>query len=182
MPKIYLVRHGKAAAGWDAHPDPGLDDIGKKQAEETAETLAPLGPLDIVSSPLARARETARPLAEKWRKTPRIEPGVAEIPSPTDDLGERSRWLHNVMIDNWSCQDPFLTNWRQAAIDAVAALENDTVIFSHFIAINVIVGAAVGDDRVVNFLPDNGSITTVEIKAGQISLIERGREAGTQVN
>lgn len=182
MPRIYLVRHGKAAAGWDAHPDPGLDDIGKKQAEKTGETLAPLGPLDIVSSPLARARETARPLAEKWGITPRIEAGVAEIPSPTDDLGERSKWLHNVMIDHWSRQDPFLKNWRQGVIDAVTELERATVVFSHFIAINVVVGAAVGDDRVVNFLPDNGSITIVETGGHGITLIERGREIGTKVN
>jgi broad specificity phosphatase PhoE len=182
MPKIYIVRHGKAAAGWDAHPDPGLDDLGRKQAKEAAEALAPIGPLDVVSSPLTRTRETAQPLADKWGEIPRIEPRVAEIPSPTDNLLERTRWLHGVMVDKWPNLDQDLLNWRQGVINAIASLEKDTVIFSHFIAINAIVGEAVGDDRVVGFLPDNGSITIIETHESGIFLINRGREAGTRVN
>ena len=57
MPGIYMVRHGKAAAGFAGHPDPGLDDLGRSQALATAAALAPLGPLPVYSSPLARARE-----------------------------------------------------------------------------------------------------------------------------
>ncbi|MCP4755637.1 MAG: histidine phosphatase family protein [Proteobacteria bacterium] len=182
MPKIYLVRHGKAAAGWDADPDPGLDDLGRKQAEEAAESLAAIGPLDIVSSPLARTRETSLPLAGMWGKTPRIESRVAEIPSPTEDLSARAEWLRDVMVDKWSNLDRDLLNWRQGIVEAVGALEEDTVIFSHFIAINAIVGEAEGDDRVVVFLPDNGSITIIETDENGICLVERGLEAGTKVN
>ena len=80
MAKIYMVRHGKAAAGFDGHADPGLDDLGRSQAEATAAMLADLGPLTIYSSPLARARETAMPLAERWDSEVIIEPRVAEIP------------------------------------------------------------------------------------------------------
>ena len=85
-----MVRHGKAAAGFDGHIDPGLDALGREQAEATAAALAPLGPLPVHSSPLARARETAAPLAERWSVPPAIETRVAEIPSPTDDLRERA--------------------------------------------------------------------------------------------
>ena len=28
MTRVYLVRHGRAAAGWDTDPDPGLDALG----------------------------------------------------------------------------------------------------------------------------------------------------------
>ena len=47
--KLYLVRHGHAAAGWGDHPDPGLDALGRAEAEAMAERLAPLGPLPLVS-------------------------------------------------------------------------------------------------------------------------------------
>ena len=40
MPTIYLVRHGSAAAGFGAHADPGLDDVGRRQAVETAGLLS----------------------------------------------------------------------------------------------------------------------------------------------
>lgn len=63
MAKIYLVRHGQAASGWGLEEDPGLDDLGRSQARDAAQKLAPLGPLPILSSPKARARETASPLA-----------------------------------------------------------------------------------------------------------------------
>ena len=40
MPTIVMVRHGRAAAGFGSHRDPGLDDVGRAQAEATAEELA----------------------------------------------------------------------------------------------------------------------------------------------
>ena len=55
------------------------------------------------------------------------------------------------------------------------------VIFSHFIAINVAVGHATGEDRVRVFRPDNGSITTFETDGGTLRLITLGREAETEV-
>ena len=57
MTQLYLVRHGRAAAGWNTDPDPGLDDIGRAQAAAAADRLAPIGPLPIVTSPLRRCRE-----------------------------------------------------------------------------------------------------------------------------
>jgi len=182
MPKIFLVRHGKAAAGWDADLDPGLDDLGRQQAQKAAKTLAPVGPLELISSPLTRTRETAIPLVELWNHPPRIEARVAEIPSPTENLSERSDWLRGVMADKWTHLDQDLLNWRQGVIDAILDMREDSIVFSHFIAINVIVGEAEGDDRVVNFLPDNASITIIETDGSGIRLLEKGIEAGTKVN
>ncbi|HEY3101908.1 MAG TPA: histidine phosphatase family protein, partial [Methylomirabilota bacterium] len=54
--RLYLVRHGKAAASFSEARDPGLDDAGAAQAEAMAERLAPLGPLPIITSPLRRTR------------------------------------------------------------------------------------------------------------------------------
>ncbi len=81
MARTYLVRHGKAAAGFDGHLDPGLDETGAREAREAAQVLAPLGPLALLTSPLARAMETAIPLAARWQREPLIEERVAEIPS-----------------------------------------------------------------------------------------------------
>lgn len=184
MPIIHLVRHGKAAAGFGDHADPGLDATGRRQAEATANGLAPAGPLPIHSSPLARARETAAPLAERWHVTPIIEPRVAEIPSPTQDLAERSRWLSGVMRQAWPAleREAGLAQWRDAMLDWARGHEEDCVVFCHFIAINVMVGAATGADALISFAPDNGSVTTLRVEAGSLHLIELGREAGTHVN
>ena len=57
MPKLYLVRHGRATSGWGLEADPGLDESGHLQAEASARKMAPVGPLPIIASPLRRARE-----------------------------------------------------------------------------------------------------------------------------
>jgi broad specificity phosphatase PhoE len=61
-------------------------------------------------------------------------------------------------------------------------VEENTAIFSHFVAINAAAGAAVDDDGVLLFRPDNGSITIIETDGGTLTLIERGAEAATRVN
>jgi broad specificity phosphatase PhoE len=183
MPRIYLVRHGRAAAGFGESMDPGLDALGKTQAGEVATRLEPLGPLAIVSSPLARARETAAPLAKCWNRDPVIEPAVAEIPSPNVSLPERVIWLRQFMAGSWREATPSLAAWRERAISALLAQSEDAVIFSHYVAINVAAGSALGDGRVVVFSPDNCSVTIFEVESGKLRLVEKGQEAPlTKVN
>ena len=182
MAKIYLVRHGKAAAGFDGHLDPGLDALGRKQAAATAKLLAQLAPMPIYSSPLARARETAQPLATLWRAEVTIEPRVAEIPSPTTDLGERTAWLREAMSGRWSDLQPALQVWRDDLVRCLLALSHDSVVFCHFIAINAAVGAAQGDDRLVVFPPDNGSVTRLCNDGGTLEILDLGQGADTFIN
>jgi broad specificity phosphatase PhoE len=182
MTRLYLVRHGRAAAGYAESADPGLDETGHVQADAVAQRLASLGPLAIVSSPLRRALETAVPLARLWQCEPVIEPVVAEIPSPPLGLTGRGAWLHGFMQGSWHSASPILAQWRQEAIGALVSLSEDTVIFSHFIAINVAAGASLDNDRVILFHPDNCSVTIFDVEAGRLRLVERGHEAETRVN
>jgi broad specificity phosphatase PhoE len=182
MARLYMVRHGRAAASFGESMDPGLDELGREQARVTAKRLETLGPLPIVSSPLKRARETAAPLAQLWQRPPVIEEAVAEIPSTAHSLAERAQWLRGFMGGSWRDASMELAQWRENAVAALGALPEDTVIFSHFIAINVAAGAALGDDRVVVFSPDNCSVTIFESDGGRLRLIEQGHEAQTKVN
>lgn len=181
MPILYLVRHGRAAASWDRDLDPGLDDAGREQARRAAETLAALGPLDMIVSPMARTRETAAPLAERWKLQPRLETRVSEIPSRAADLKARGQWLRTIATGNWSALDPTLRQWRAEVIRALQEAERDTVVVTHYIAINVATGAATSDDRVVNFHPDYCSITVLESQDGRLTLVRLGPEAATKV-
>jgi len=178
MPRLYLVRHGRAEAGFGESMDPGLDEKGQRQAEVAAARLAPLGPLPILTSPLRRTRETAVPLAQLWKRRPAVEEAVAEIPSPKGmALEGRIGWLRELMAGAWSGAAPDLTAWRDGVTAALAARKEDTVIFSHFVAINVAAGAALGDDRVVVFSPDNCSVTVFDVSDGALTLVEKGHEA-----
>ena len=182
MTLIHLVRHGRAAAGWDVDPDPALDDIGQRQALAAAETLAALAPCTVVSSPLRRCRETAQPLAERWATSPIIEPRVAEIPSPEGiPMSERVDWLRAAMQGTWADMGERYTTYRDSVVAALAELPGDAVVFSHFVAINVVIGAALGDDRLVIRSLDNCSITVVDVTDGVVRLVSGGHEADTLI-
>jgi broad specificity phosphatase PhoE len=183
MPRLYLVRHGRAAATFAEAADPGLDELGRSQAEAVGAKLAPLGPLTLLSSPLKRAQETAAPLAVLWRRTPIIEHAVSEIPSPGHmNFAQRADWLRAYMGGAWRAATPELAQWREDVIAALESRTEDTVVFSHYIAINVAAGAALGDDRVLVFRPDNCSVTVFDVENGKLRLVERGHEAETKVN
>lgn len=185
MTRLYLVRHGRAAAGWDSDPDPGLDAIGREQAAAMAARLRPLGPLPVVTSPLQRCRQTAAPLADQWNVVPRIEPGVAEIPSPEGvPMGERIEWLRVAMTGTWKQLGARYTGFRDGVMNAlreVAVAGADTVITSHFIAINAAIGAIIGDDRLLLRSLDNCSVTIVNFERGLFQLVETGQEADTLI-
>ena len=181
MTRLYLVRHGQAAARWDQDHDPGLDDIGRRQALTLADALEPQGPLPVVVSPLRRTRETAAALEERWRVTASVEPDVGEILSPSDDLALRTEWLREVLHRRWSELAPDLRAWRDAVVAALLAQAEDAVVVTHFVAINAAVGEATGDDRVVCFRPDNCSCTVLEANDGRLRVVELGRQRETLV-
>lgn len=187
--RVYLVRHGRAAAGWDTDPDPGLDETGRRQAADTAQQLSTLPPMAVVSSPLRRCRETASFLMTHWRITDLpIADEVREIPSPPGiPMNERVEWLRRAMAGSWGDLGSPYVEFRDSVVSFVATRPVDTVIFSHFIAINAVVGSCLGDDRLVIDSLDNASVTVVDTSprsgdaAGRLQLVERGREADTLI-
>ncbi len=84
-----LVRHGRTA--WNAegraqgHADVSLDDEGRAQAEAMAEVVAGYEPAVLVTSDLARARETAAFLEKSTGLTAHEDPRLREY-----DVGERT--------------------------------------------------------------------------------------------
>jgi len=182
--RLYLVRHGQPLARYDQDHDPGLDDVGRAQAEAAAVGLAPLGPLPLVTSPLRRTRETATPFERQWEVTASVQPAVGEIESPTDDLAERSAWLGEILRGGrrWAELDDERRRWRDGVVAALLASEVDTVVVTHYIAINAAVGVATGDDRVVNFRPDNCSCTVLERDGRSLTLVELVRQRETVVH
>jgi broad specificity phosphatase PhoE len=189
MPRIYLVRHAKPASAWGDTADPGLDDLGATQALATAQHLAQaMSRTPVYSSPLRRCRETAQPLCELWACAATVLPAVAEIPSPAIDSAARREWLNAVMRATWrdlnerSPQGSIdYAQWRGSVVEALLAVAHDCVVFSHYIAINVAVGAAQGRDEIVCFRPDHASVTVLDTDGQRLRLVELGREAQTGV-
>lgn len=188
MTRIYMIRHGKAAVGWDGDADPGLNELGQAQAEAVADKLQALiaAPVPIFSSPLKRCQETAAPLAAAWGVAPKIESGVGEIPPPLTDLTARTAWLRRVMADSWEAlytdavsveSGVDFRGWYDNVLATLNAQQGEAVvIFSHFIALNVAYCAATGATDVVSFAPENCSLSIFETDGTKLSLMEQGAE------
>lgn len=187
MATLYLVRHAKPASTYGDSLDPGLDDTGMTQAVRAADELKNLpNRLPVYTSPLRRCRETARPLADVWGVQPIVLPEIGEVPSPPLSLQERQEWLRKAMASDWANlqasappESPNYSAWRSALLDAICAMAGDAVIFSHFIAINVVIGAARKSEQVISFRPDHASVTVVDVSERAISIKDLGREVGT---
>ncbi len=182
MAIVSMVRHGEAAAAYSQHPDPGLSDRGRAQADAVAGELAGLGPLPVLSSPMARAQETARPLATAWRRSVEIEPAVSEIPSPAGlSPADRGRWLQAAMAGTWADTSDEVRAWRDGVARALIALDGDAVVFSHFVAINAAIAVATGADTMRCRHVDHCSVTTFDTAGGSLTLVEEGREGQTTI-
>ncbi|SDR78694.1 probable phosphoglycerate mutase [Nocardioides scoriae] len=87
--RLVLVRHGRTA--WNAegraqgHTDIGLDHLGRAQAEQMAPVVAALDPVLLVTSDLARARQTAARLEQATGLVAEADPRLREY-----DTGART--------------------------------------------------------------------------------------------
>ena len=188
MTHLFLIRHGRPASIWGGEDsDPGLDDEGARQATAAAQTLMNLPPAErptkVVSSPLRRCLETARPFAEALNAEMEVIEAVGEIPTPRAfGPATRGEWLRRSLQGSWSeiVGDLDYDLWRRSVFDAVR-VRPGAAIFSHFVAINAVLSLIEGQDQVITFRPDHTSITVLDATDDDLRIVDRGREAATSV-
>jgi broad specificity phosphatase PhoE len=181
---IFLVRHGEAAASWGEAADPGLSELGKEQALQTAQELLPhLGkPVNLISSPLLRAQETSQPLAELLGGAAvSIDAAYSESPSPVP-MAQRQEWLREFMAQQWDIQPDSLKAWRSEMMRKLLELEQPSVIFTHFLVLNSVVGSIGGKPETLCFRPDNASVVRLKHCGSHLELVDIGRQMSTFVN
>jgi broad specificity phosphatase PhoE len=176
MAMIYLIRHGEPEAGWSHADDPGLSEKGHAQARAAAARLDAAGVRFSLTSPMLRCRQTAAAFAAGPRAPARVTAQVSEIPTPPE-VEDRVGWLREVLARAWS-DVPTHLGWRAEIVQLLQAQTRDVAIFTHFVAINAAVGAAVGSDTVLLFRPAHASITLLErTEDGRLLLLEKGDES-----
>jgi broad specificity phosphatase PhoE len=180
---FFLVRHGEAAASWGESPDPGLSTLGRQQAEAAAGLLTPQIGSDalLLSSPLRRALETAGPLASMLRQSVQQDEVFREIPAPVP-LAQRQAWLRQFMQQQWHGQEEALLEWRTAALQRLLELPRPSVIFTHFLVINAVVGQVLDRPETLHFWPSNGSITQLRRTDTGLELVSLGEQMESVVN
>lgn len=181
---IYLIRHGEAAQAWDEAPDPILSTNGINQSKRLAEQYLPIisnKGFQLISSPLSRAQQTAKPFQEGLTTSMEINHNFAEIPSPGIGLKDRRNWLKSLFNKKVSELEAPQLAWRNNIILGLDSLAKDTLIFSHFMTINAIVGWIKKEERVVSYYPNYCSITQIEKIGDQFFIKSLGKELPTVI-
>lgn len=182
MSRLFLIRHGEPEAAWGGSmDDPGLSEVGRNQAEAATAALTKLGGLHVISSPMRRCRETAEPYARARDLTPVIEPRVSEVATPAGVADRRAWLLQNFPWQEgptrpWRELSPDLAAWRAQMLGCISTLDKDYAVFTHFIAINVIVGAALARKETIVCKPGYASITELAVEGGALRVVQLGEE------
>ncbi len=131
--ELLIIRHGLPVRRelTEGAADPELAPDGLRQAELLAQYLESEHIDAVYASPMARARQTAEPLAERLQMEIRISPGVAEWDQnspeyvPVEELKAANdpRW-HAMLAGEWS-SDESEEDFRARVLDAVEAIVDD---------------------------------------------------------
>ena len=177
--ELLVIRHAEpirvtAEQSGGAPADPNLTKRGHEQAAHLAAWLAAEGVDHIVSSPLRRATETARPLADALALDVDVDGELYEYDAnadsyiPVEELRslKDERWLAMVegRWEDFGGENP--TTFRTRIVDAldrvIAAHPGERVaVVCHGGVINVYLGALLGIDRHLWFDPGYTSISRV---------------------
>lgn len=165
---LYVVRHGKT--NWNKlHKVQGITDIelsdeGRKEAEELIPLVKTLNIDVVISSPLKRARETAKIITNN------------KLPINTDDRIIERNWglnegMYVDLVDQIDCWDVIL-NTNVQNIERVQDLMLRVSEFLEDIKVkykdkNVLIVTHSAVSRVIHYLlekiPEDGDLTKIEI-------------------
>lgn len=166
--KLYVVRHGETI--WNVQKRvQGISDIpltekGMKDAEELQDLISTLNIDVVISSPLERARETAKILID------------SKLPVNTDDRIKERDWGMNEgalidTVDRWDCWDVIL-NTKVQNIECIQDFMDRVSNFIEEIKIkykdkNVLIVTHSAVSRVIHYLlgtiPEDGNLSKINI-------------------
>ncbi|WP_306363350.1 histidine phosphatase family protein [Nocardia sp. CC227C] len=168
--------HGTAVAGTHGTAvaaDPDLTEIGVQQARRVPGVLAPHRVARVVSSPQLRARETARPTAEKLGLHVDVCDGLAEydrdlpVYIPIEDAQHEFQQVYERIKAGYIPDQIDAAAFTTRVLDSVAAIvaaadHTDTVVaFAHGGVINVLLQDVLGLERPLTFPIDYCSVTRI---------------------
>lgn len=170
-----MIRHGLPLRVENSTEgaDPGLAEIGLQQADRVPAAIARHQIVRVVSSPQARARQTAEPTATKLGLSVDIEPGLAEydyglpfyipIEQAKHDFAEAYERIKGGDLPEFV--DPAAFKGR--VIDAVHSIVASTdhtdtvVVFAHGGVVNSYLQDVLGTAKTLAFPIDYCSVTRI---------------------
>lgn len=200
MTKLLIIRHGQSQANLDAtfvgHTDSPLSDLGKRQADVTADYIVSNYPVDAVyASDLERAFYTGKAVSDRLGLPITAEPGMREIFAGDweqvkfDTLAEQygepyQLWLKDIGLaqcpNGESTAD--LQNRIVATLRKIAEANDGktVVVATHATPIRTFMhhcsGLPLSEMKDIPWV-SNASVTTVHYENGAFSIVTPGYDA-----
>jgi len=183
--RVYLVRHGQAFSNLDPEPDLPADQLdrltklGHEQSRAVGVALRDRGVTLVLSSPAARAQETAAEIRVALDAPPvRVEPRLRPLQLGRDRNGKPFDW--DQRIAEWEAgRDPApaggesmgqMGNRVLALVRSLLPAQSgrSVVLVAHSEVIGAFVGLVEGTPPPKRYPPRirNGAMTAVELDAG----------------
>ncbi len=168
--KLIFIRHGEAENAWGHHADPGLSEKGLSQAKNLInhKNLSNLEDYCFISSPKSRAKETAIPLARKFKKNIVYDETFVEIPSVNVPLNKKQSWLKKILSTKKDALPKNIKSWSDEILNKLININNHAVIFTHFMVMNSVVSNLSESETLLCFYPDYTSILEIVISDKKI--------------
>jgi broad specificity phosphatase PhoE len=191
MTRLHLVRHGQTdwnlEGRWQGQADVALNDVGREQAQQSAQKLRSISLAAIYSSDLIRAAETARAIARVNPAPLVLEPRlreihqgewqgllVGEIQARYAEAFQQSRANPLTMAAPGGETTQQVGERALAAVRDLAAKhpQGNVAVVSHGYILAVLLThfRKIPFERVWEQIPQNGEIIVLEIEPGQVDL------------
>jgi probable phosphoglycerate mutase len=180
---IILVRHGEASAAWSVHPDPGLSELGRKQAENSGKDLInQMASYQLLSSPKKRAIETMEIMRIENKYPFKLDSRFIEIPSDNVDVNKKKEWLSRIFTAPVEELPETVREWRSKLISWLKDAEGNFIVTTHFMVINALVSYITSNNAISYFHPDYASRTEIFTKNGELTQLILGDDKKTVIN
>jgi broad specificity phosphatase PhoE len=180
---IILVRHGEASASWSAHPDPGLSELGRLQAEKTGKSLIDQMHLyQLVSSPKKRAVETMELIRQEKNYSFELDDRFIEIPSENVASKAKKDWLITIFKAPIAELPGAIKNWRDNLITWIDNANGNFIVTTHYMVINALISYLANSKSISYFHPDYASRTEIFLKNGELTKLILGDDKKTVIN
>jgi phosphoserine phosphatase len=191
--KVYVARHGESEYNregrYQGRRESALSALGRRQAAALAESLAACGAARVISSPLGRSLETARPIAQRFGIALEIDQRLIEIAHGSwegrlraelerEDPARVAMWRsapQMVQFEGGESIADVEARWRSFAASCSADVA--TVVVTHDVLVRLAILAATNRPfaRLWDAPAENGAYALFEVENGQWRLIDECR-------
>jgi probable phosphoglycerate mutase len=192
---LVIVRHGRPERDERANgagtADPPLSDVGRRQAEATAEFLSGETIDHVLSSPMQRARATAAPLAARLGLEVELHNGLREADHyrtryvPAEEMTMDDAIVQEFLDDKFAMFGPHggFEQWRKGIIATFDEIVDRNkgkrvAVYRHGMVMGTYLTALIGHGDPFVLTPDYCGIIRVRAASNGIRTIRSANETG----